>query len=51
MVRMLAKEDITRYDDIYMLKMSKVLPEMSYITQKEKIDRAEARRQESMNKL
>jgi len=51
MVRMLAKEDITRYDEIYMLKMSKVLPEMSYITQKEKIDRAEVRRQESMNKL
>ena len=51
MVRMLAKEDVTRYDEIYMLKMSTVLPEMSYITQKEKIDRVQTRRQESMNKL
>ena len=51
MVRMLAKEDVTRYEEIYMLKMSTVLPEMSYITQKEKIDRVQTRRQESMNKL
>jgi len=50
-VRMLAQEDIRRYDQIYMLKMSTVLPEMSYITQKEKIEKAEMRRQQALNKL
>lgn len=51
MVRMLAKEDITRYNEIYMLKMSVVLPEMSYIAQRDKIENAERRRQAAMNKL
>lgn len=51
MVRMLAKEDVTRYNEIYMLKMSTVLPEMSYITQKEKIEQAHARKQRALNKL
>lgn len=51
MVRMLAKEDITRYEEIYMLKMATVLPEMSFITQRDKIESAERRRQAAMNKL
>ena len=51
MVRMLAKEDITRYDDIYMLKMSTVMPEMSYLAQKNKIESANQRQQAAMRKL
>ncbi len=50
-VRSLAKEDITKYDDIYMLKMSTVMPEMSYLAQKNKIESARARQQEAMRKL
>jgi hypothetical protein len=50
-VRMLAKEDITKYDQIYMLKMSTVLPEMSFITQRDKIESANKRQQQAMNKL
>ncbi len=50
-VRSLAKEDITRYDEIYMLKMATVLPEMSYLAQKDKIDGANRRREQAMNKL
>ena len=51
MVRMLAKEDIRRYDEIYMLKMSSVLPEMSYITQRDKIEKAQQKRQQALNEL
>ena len=51
MVRMLAKEDVTKYDDIYMLKMSTVMPEMSYLAQKNKIESAQSRQQEMMRKL
>lgn len=51
MVRMLAKEDITKYDEIYMLKMSTVMPEMSYLAQKNKIDAASNRQQEALRKL
>lgn len=50
-VRTLAKEDITRYDEIYMLKMSTVLPEMSYLAQKDKIDGANRRKEQALNKL
>tara|TARA_R110000803_G_scaffold170144_1_gene233194 strand:+ start:327 stop:1040 length:714 start_codon:yes stop_codon:yes gene_type:complete len=50
-VRMLAKEDITRYNDIYMLPMSSVLPEMSYLAQKAKIESASQRQNEAMRKL
>lgn len=50
-VRMLAQEDIRRYNDIYMLKMATVLPEMSYITQKEKIEENHMKKQQMMNKL
>ena len=39
LVRMLAQEDVTRYDDIYMPPMKVVLPEMSYLSQKRKIER------------
>jgi len=51
MVRMLAQEDIRRYSDIYMLKMSTVMPEMSYLAQKNKIESANQRQQEAMRKL
>ena len=51
MVRMLAKEDVTKYDDIYMLKMSTVMPEMSFLAQKSKIESAQSRQQEMMRKL
>lgn len=50
-VRMLAKEDITKYEEIYMLKMATVLPEMSYLAQRDKIDSANQRMQQAMNKL
>ena len=50
-VRNLAKEDVTRYGEIYMLKMSVVLPEMSFIAQSEKIERANNKRQQMLNKL
>lgn len=51
MVRMLAQEDIRRYDEIYMLKMNTVLPEMSYLAQKNKIEAANARQQAALNRL
>lgn len=51
MVRMLAQEDIRRYSDIYMLKMSTVMPEMSYLAQKNKIESANQRQQAAMRKL
>ena len=51
MVRMLAKEDITRYNEIYMLKMATVLPEMSFIAQRDKIESANRRKQAALNKL
>ena len=51
MVRMLAKEDITKYEDIYMLNMSVVMPEMSYLAQKNKIESARQRQQQALNKL
>jgi hypothetical protein len=51
MVRMLAQEDITRYEDIYMLKMATVMPEMSFIAQRSKIESARQRQSEAMRKL
>tara|TARA_R110000787_G_scaffold198074_1_gene309269 strand:- start:21560 stop:22258 length:699 start_codon:yes stop_codon:yes gene_type:complete len=51
LVRMLANEDITKYDDIYMLPMKSVLPEMSYLSQKRKIDDAESRKQSALAKM
>ena len=51
MVRMLAKEDITKYDEIYMLKMGTVMPEMSFLAQKSKIEAARQRQSEAMRKL
>mgnify|MGYP003137802118 CR=1 FL=1 len=50
-VRMLAQEDITRYEEIYMLKMSVVLPEMSYLSQRDKIDNAKMKAEQATNKL
>ena len=50
-VRNLAQDDIRRYDDIYMLKMNVVLPEMSYLAQKNKIDAANQRQQAALNRL
>jgi hypothetical protein len=51
LVRMLANEDITKYDEIYMLPMKAVLPEMSYLSQKRKIDDAESRKQNALSKM
>jgi hypothetical protein len=50
-VRKLANEDITKYNEIYMLKMATVLPEMSYLAQREKIEGAQRRQAQAMNKL
>jgi hypothetical protein len=50
-VRELAQEDIRRYDEIYMLKMKTVLPEMSYLAQKNKIEAANQRASAAMNRL
>lgn len=50
-VRKLANEDITKYNEIYMLDMATVLPEMSYLAQRDKIEGAENRRQQAMSKL
>ena len=50
-VRMLANEDVTKYAEIYMLPMSTVLPEMSYLAQKSKIESAKQRQQQAMSKL
>lgn len=50
-VRMLAQEDITKYEQIYMLPMSVVLPEMSYLAQKGKIESARERERQAMRKL
>ena len=51
MVRLLAKEDITRYEEIYMLRMSVVMPEMSFIAQQNKIDSARQRQSQALSKL
>ena len=51
MVRMLAKEDITKYEEIYMLNMGTVMPEMSFLAQKSKIEAARQRQSEAMRKL
>lgn len=51
MVRMLAKEDITKYNEIYLLRMNVVLPEMSFIAQRNKIEQANRRQQQAMSKL
>jgi len=50
-VRMLSGEDIHKYNDTYMLPMNTVLPEMSYLAQKNKIDSANERQQQAMRKL
>ncbi len=50
-VRNLAKEDIRRYGEIYMLKMNVVLPEMSYLAQRNKIEAADQRQREALSKL
>lgn len=50
-VRMLAQEDIRRYSEIYMLPMSTVLPEMSYLAQRNKIEDAQRRQSEALRKL
>lgn len=50
-VRMLANEDVHRYADTYMLKMNTVLPEMSYIAQRNKIESARQRQSAALRKL
>lgn len=50
-VRMLSGEDIHKYEQTYMLPMRIVLPEMSYLAQKSKIESAAQRQQAAMRKL
>ncbi len=50
-VRTLSGEDIHKYAETYMLPMSVVLPEMSYLAQRSKIEAAENRKQQAMRKL
>lgn len=50
-VRMLANEDITKYSEIYMLNMSTVLPEMSFLAQRSKIESARERQNQALRKL
>ena len=50
-VRTLAKEDIRNYPEVYMLKMSVVLPEMSYLAQKNKVESAQQRQEAALSKL
>ena len=50
-VRTLSGEDIHRYEQTYMLPMRTVLPEMSYLAKKNKIESANQRQQEAMRKL
>ena len=50
-VRTLANEDVTKYNEVYMLPMSTVLPEMSYLAQRSKIESARQRQQQAMRKL
>ena len=50
-VRSLAQEDIRRYEEIYMLKMNTVLPEMSYLAQRNKVEGAKQRASAAINRL
>lgn len=50
-VRMLSGEDVHRYEETYMLPMRVVLPEMSYLAQKSKIESAHQRQEQAMRKL
>ena len=50
-VRKLGNEDITKYNEIYMLPMPTVLPEMSFLAQKSKIEAAEQRQAQAMRNL
>lgn len=50
-VRLLAHEDITMYSKIYMLGMAEVLPEMSYLAQKNKVESAQQRQDAALSKI
>lgn len=50
-VRNLAGENVLNYDKIYMLKMETVLPELSFLIQKAKIEKAQEFRNRVANKL
>ena len=50
-VRMLSGEDVHKYEQTYMLPMRTVLPEMSYLAQKSKIESSNQRQQAAMRKL
>lgn len=50
-VRKLAGEDVLKYDKVYMLKMETVLPELSFLIQKAKLDKAAEFRAKVANKL
>jgi len=50
-VRLLAKEDIRIYSEIYMMPMDVVLPEMSFLAQKNKVESAQRRQDAALSKL
>lgn len=50
-VRRLAGEDVLKYEQVYMLKMETVLPELSFLIQKAKLDKAAEFRAKVANKL
>ena len=50
-VRMLSGEDIHKYEQTYMLPMRTVLPEMSYMAQRNKIESAKQRQNQALRKL
>lgn len=50
-VRKLAGEDILKYNQIYMVKMEMILPELSFLIQKAKLDKAAEFRAKVANKL
>lgn len=50
-VRTLSGEDIHKYEQTYMLPMSVVLPEMSYLAQRNKIEAAKQRQSQAMRRL
>lgn len=50
-VRKLSNEDVLKYDKVYMLKMETVLPELSFLIQKSKLDKAAEFRARAASKL
>ena len=50
-VRILSNEDVHKYADTYMLPMQTVMPELSYLAQRSKIESARQRQEAALRKL